>query len=54
MKQIMAIIPDECKFHVVSENVNTVDKGSKLAQSKRESINIKQFDSNSIKNIVST
>ena len=34
----MAIIPDECKFHVVSENVNTVDKGSKLAQSKRESI----------------
>lgn len=34
----MAIIPDECKFHVVSEGVDTVDRGSKLAQSKRESI----------------
>jgi hypothetical protein len=34
----MAIIPDECKFHVVSESVDTVDRGSKLAQSKRESI----------------
>ena len=34
----MAIIPNECKFHVVSESVDTVDRGSKLAQSKRESI----------------
>jgi len=34
----MAIIPDECKFHVVSESVDTADRGSKLAQSKRKSI----------------
>ena len=34
----MAIIPDECKFHVVSESVDTTDRGSKLAQSKRKSI----------------
>ncbi len=39
----MAIIPNQCKFHVVSESVDTTDKGSAQFQSQRASVSMQDI-----------
>ena len=39
----MAVIPNQCKFHVVSDSVNTTDKGSSQFQSQRASVSMQDI-----------